>query len=138
MKRFKLSRKHVLAIVGLFFVILIGGGIYFFNKTQDEGLSAEQISQKFDCDRITADFRYTDVFCSNPKFYNNPGGVTPEEYYDHLGCKERLQDKPPAESLEKTDPGFYNAYYECKDPVKLEQLRQDFIQNLKELKAKDN
>lgn len=140
MGRFKIKRKKTFAIILIVFVFIagsVGASLYVLKSNQSQGLSAEQLNKKFDCDRITADFRYTDVFCSNPKFYNNPDGVTYDDYYDHLHCKDRLQNGPPAESAKNSDLGFYNAYYDCKNPTKLEQLRQDFIKDLKKLKSEN-
>lgn len=137
MKRFKFNQKSILVISSLFTIALLIGGVSLLKSASDGYLSAKQLDEKFDCNRITADFRYTDVFCGNPKFYNDPDGITYDEYYEYQGCKERLQNQPPAESLRETDPGFYDAYYDCKDPSKLEQLRQDFIENLKKLKEEN-
>jgi hypothetical protein len=43
--------------------------------------------------------------------------------------------KPPGEYEKKHDAGYYNAYYACKDPAKLESLRQNFIKELEKLKT---
>ena len=82
------------------------------------------------------DARDTDVFCDNPKFYNDPPSVTKDDYFKYYACDERLKDKPPAESAIINDPGYYDAFYNCKDETKLESLRQDFVQELEQLKAK--
>lgn len=119
-------------------VVLATVGIFVLHRSQDQSLSAEQIARKFDCNRRTDDIRQTDVFCGNPKFYNNPDGVTYEDYYKYYACDERLKGQPPAESAKVNDPGYYNAYYNCKDRTKLEKLRQDFIKELKKLKTKNS
>jgi|GEM_PF-5116306 len=117
--------------------ILVGAVFFVFYKQHSSSLSAEDIAKKFDCNRITEDVRETDVFCGNPKFYNDPTSVTKDDYAKYYDCDERLQGKPPAESAKTTDPGYYNAYYNCKDAAKLEGLRQDFIKKLQELKAEN-
>lgn len=138
MKSFRLSKKHKLLTLGVIFVALVSGSAYFGMVTGGGALSAEQLDKKFDCSRVTADVRATDIFCSNPKFYNSPETVTYQEYYDLQGCEERLRNQPPPESLKQTDPGFYAAYYQCNDPNKMKELHQDFIKRLKDLKIKNS
>ncbi len=138
MKHYRLNRKHTLLLIGVIFVTVTSGIIYFNSTTKGGTLSAEQLDEKFDCSRITADVRPTDAFCGDPDFYNNPDSVTYEEFYDLQGCAKRLQNLPPLESQKETAPGFYNAYYECKDSVKMEKQHQDFIKNLKVLKINNS
>lgn len=127
--------------IGLYIIIvfvaaiLCGGGWIVWQTSQNMGdLSAEQIAKKFDCNRITADARRTDVFCGNPKFYNDPDSITYDDYYEYKACDERLKNGPPAEAAKTNDPGYYNAYYDCKDVIKLDSQRLEFILTLKKLK----
>lgn len=124
-------------IAAILLIILGTVGVFIYQKQQSRNLSAEQIAKKFDCNRITADFRYTDVFCGNPKFYNNPDSITYDDYYKYQACDERLKNGPPAESAKSNDPGYYNAYYDCKDHTKLDNLRLEFIESLKKLKQEN-
>ena len=128
------SLLEVLGLIVLL-VVLIGIGFFVVQKSHDRTLSAAQIEKKFGCNRITEDVRQTDVFCGNPKFYNDPDGVTYEDYYKYYGCAERLKGQPPAESAKTIDPGYYQAYYNCKDRSKLEAQRLSFISELKKIKS---
>ena len=131
---------HMSVVLTVIIVGLIGGIGWFVwqNQQQSQTLSVEQIAKKFDCNRITADVRNTDVFCGNPKFYNNPDSVTYDDYYKILACDERMKNGLPAETAKTNDPGYYNAYYDCKDPAKLDNLRLEFIESLKKIKQEKN
>lgn len=126
--------KIVAGVLLLVVVALVG---FFIFRQQSRPLSAAQINKKFDCNRITADYKETDVFCGNPKFYNDPRSVTRDDFYKYYACDNRLKRGPPAEDAKTSDPGYYNAYYNCKDEAKLESLRQDFITTLEKLKAEE-
>lgn len=132
----KNNRSYLIASA-LFLLFIIGGTAFFvFQRQNSQTLTADDITKKFDCNRITADVRETDVFCGNPKFYNNPSSITKEDYYKYYACDERLKGSPPDETAKTSDSGYYDAYYNCKDETKLERLRQDFIKELEKLKAK--
>lgn len=128
------SRRRLLAVVFVA-VLLLAAGIAAYALYQDRELSSAEISNKFDCNRMTADYRETDVFCINPKFYNDPSAITFQEYYDYSGCDERLKEGAPSESLKENDPLYYNAYHTCRDKTKLDAERKIFIANLKSWKA---
>lgn len=95
-------------------------------------LSDMQLIQKFDCERVTADVRETDVFCHNPKFYNDPTAVTYEEYYQEYGCSYILQSPPK----DPTNAASYSAYQDCQDKTRLEVKRKAFIAEIVALKKK--
>ena len=126
-----LSRKTITTAVVLLVLLVVT--VLVIQKTINSTLTAEQISKKFGCNRITADVRKTDVFCGNPKFYNNPDSVTYDDYYKWLGCATRLSGEPPTER----ESGIYEAYYNCNDRSKLESLRKEFIIELKKLKSEN-
>ncbi|MGB4758457.1 MAG: hypothetical protein WBP26_00190 [Candidatus Saccharimonadales bacterium] len=117
-------------------ITLIAAGFLIVQRQQNQTLSAEDIREKFGCNRPTMDYRETDVFCGNPKFYNDPGSITKDEYYKY-SCEDRLEGEPPTGSAETNDP-VYDAYFNCKDETKRENLRQDFIKNLEKLKAEQS
>jgi hypothetical protein len=119
-------------------IVLVAIGVLTFQKQKDHTLTSEQLNQKFSCRRVTADFRFTDVFCGDPKFYNNPDSITYDDYYKYQACEERLKNGPSAETAKMNDPGYYKAYYDCKDHAKLDNLRLEFIKSLKKLKAENS
>lgn len=132
-----LSVKKKLLVLGILLVVAIIGGVYIIEQQSSRRLTAEQISKKFDCGPgvKTHVVRPTDVFCRNPKFYNDPDSVSYNDYYTYLFCEERFKNGPPSEAAKNNDPGYYSAYYDCKDPRKLDVLRLDFINELKQLKS---
>ncbi|MEO7617341.1 MAG: hypothetical protein ABIS59_00705 [Candidatus Saccharibacteria bacterium] len=132
-----MKKVHAGKLAFALIILAIIAGVLFlvFQKTNSSNLSAEQIDDRFNCHRITADVRETDVFCVNLKFYNNPDKVTYADYYKYYGCNERLKNGPPTESDKQTDVGFYDDYYSCNNSAKLDDLRQNFIKKLKKLKS---
>lgn len=129
--------RLVIVIALLMVVALVIVGFFVLQKQHHAVLSADDIAKRLDCNRMTANVKETDVFCENPKFYNNPNGVTRDDYYKYLSCDERLKGEPPTESAKTNDPGYYSAYYDCKDEAKLEKMRLDFIKELQRLKAEN-
>jgi len=130
-------KKNVVILAVVVALLVVGVCFYFWQKQNNvspspnnDSLSPE-IRTKLECGRLTLDFRYTDIFCNNPKFYNDPDSVTLDDYYKYSFCDEHL--KNPPNDGQKT----YNAetYYDCKEPERLKARLIQFIQKLKELKT---
>ncbi len=118
--------------------IVVVAGMFIFHRYQSRSLAADQIYKKFECKRVTADVRETDVFCSNPKFYNNPSSVTLDDFYKYYACDVLMKQGLPANYSKTNDPGYYNAYNTCKNKTKLDSLRKEFIKKLEKLKAENS
>lgn len=131
--------KHIqrFFVAALVVVVVIAIGAAAYQVYQNRPLSAAQISDKFDCERMTADFRETDIFCGNTKFYNDPDEITADEFYAYYGCQDRLKEAAPPESMKESDPLYYETYYTCTDKTKLEAERKILIANLKSWKARN-
>ena len=132
-KSITFNRKSLLAICLI--VALLGVGLYILvnlnnNSSNSKELTVSEITKKFDCDRITADVRETDIFCGNPKFYNSPESVTVDDYSKFLNCDERLKIPPDVNS------DIRQYYDDCKDTNRLKTKQQELIQRLRELKSK--
>ena len=128
-----MKRKTIVFILGIS-IVLVGTlvALLLFMNNQSQKLP-DDVFQKFGCDRVTLEHRPTDVFCGNPKYYNNPDGIKYEEYYESSGCKEFLQTLPDGitvESYRTVDVELFHKLSVCKDPAKLDA----YIQYLKDLK----
>lgn len=125
------SKRKILFISVIVAVLLIAAGASYFFFVQNRELTREEISKKFECNRITTDIWPTDVFCSrNTTFYNDPENITKEEYAAYLKCEDFPVD------TEKTDVQEHDRkrYEICSNPDKLEQKYTDFKEALLELK----
>lgn len=63
-----MKSKQVVTLILLLVIIVTGFSIYSFRE-RDSGKSDEEIKKMFDCNRVTADIRATDVYCRNPELY---------------------------------------------------------------------
>ncbi|RTK93269.1 hypothetical protein EKI60_06190 [Candidatus Saccharibacteria bacterium] len=135
-----MKTKKFLAI-GIVLLLAISIGVCVSVANRDDGfeerlapkpvMTKEEIREAFGCDRITADYRETDVFCGSEMYYNEPDKITKDDYYNkNLSCPDRLA-KPRPE-----DPSMQGAYDICEDPNAVEVERQKFIEHLKVLKTK--
>ncbi len=61
-----MNNKLWLGLGGALLIIAVAVAII---ATRPSDLTDEQIMQKFDCHRVTADYRPTDAYCSNPSLY---------------------------------------------------------------------
>jgi hypothetical protein len=63
------TKQAALIIVGI--VLVIAGVYIVFSRSLPghNGLTDEQIKEQFNCNRVTADVRKTDVYCSDPGLY---------------------------------------------------------------------
>jgi hypothetical protein len=48
-------------------ISILGGFLLYKSKT--EVLTDNKIRERFNCDRLTLDYRETDVYCKNPNLY---------------------------------------------------------------------
>lgn len=115
-------------------LVLVGASIYCFTWFQARPLTAEQLNTKFDCNRVTADVRETDVFCGQLAWYNDPEAISLKEYYELHDCAGATQSKPST-GTKTTYSGLFTTRYDCQNPVKMKQHHQEFIHNLQKLKA---
>lgn len=67
MKNKKLVTVIILIVVSIFGLLLF----YAFKNTSDSSTQKtnEEIREMFSCNRVTADFRETDVYCGDPELY---------------------------------------------------------------------
>ena len=132
-----MKRKPILVVLGIsvFLVSALAASV-FFMRNQPEELPPS-VFQKFRCDRLTIEHMDTDVFCRYPKYYNNPDGITYEEYDKKTDCKEFLRTMPEGittESYRRSgDIELYHTLSVCEDPAKLD----DYIQYLKDLRREN-
>lgn len=125
------KRKKLLVISAVIVALLASAGIGYFYYMQNRELTREEIGKKFECNRVTADIRPTDVFCShNTAFYNDPESITKEEYAAYLKCEDFAVDTEKTDVQER-DRKIYEI---CSNPDKLEQKYTDFKEALLELK----
>lgn len=134
MKSLNFSKKRVLLTTGL--LVLASTSMYVFIWFQARPLTAEQLDQKFDCNRITADVRETDIFCRRLAWYNNPEAISIKEFYALYDCGSAKQQNKPQAGTISYYPGSFTTRYDCQNPEKMHQYHQEFIRNLQKLKAK--
>lgn len=65
-----ISKKQLLGLGSALLIIIVAIVVAVGMATSPSNLTEEQINQKFNCNRATADYRATDVYCSNPGLYN--------------------------------------------------------------------
>lgn len=61
--------KKVLFIVASLVALIVSVAIIYKWKYSDKNLSNEEIRIKFECERVTADYRKTDIYCQDPDLY---------------------------------------------------------------------
>lgn len=61
-------KKKTAVVAGLIILISATGALYVL-ATQHSETNDDEIKEKFDCNRITADVRATDIYCDNPGLY---------------------------------------------------------------------
>lgn len=129
------KRKKLLVISTVIVALLVSAGVGYFYYMQNRELSREEIGKKFECHRITADTRQTDVFCGDPTFYNDPENVTKDEYTAYLKCETLLNDSDEAANMRALNRERYEI---CSNPDQLEQKYVEFKEALLELKNNPN
>jgi hypothetical protein len=135
-----MSRRLLKLFALLLALVPLGAILYLsvrhYGKTDTTKMSDVEIRQKFDCGRITADVRETDVFCT-PDFYRTPN-ITEAQYYEYLGCAERLKSPAPTDEQKQTDPSYVAAYQTCADKKVFTSELVKFRAQLVALKQKFN
>lgn len=61
--------KKKTVVVGLLILLILAAGALYILTTQPSDKSDDEIKEMFDCNRITADVRATDIYCDNPGLY---------------------------------------------------------------------
>ena len=130
-----MTRKQKYLLVGVLFLLTAAVVVFFlFLNNPKSALSDQQIKEKFACNRMTLEYRETDVFCSKPELYRNPD-MSEAEYtaWQRSSCPERL--KNPLTSEQRTnDPAMAKAYDDCVNKPSLHDEYVTFIQNIKRLR----
>jgi uncharacterized protein YxeA len=64
-----IMKKKTVVVAGLLIVLILVAGAVYVLVTQQSDKSDDEIKEMFDCNRVTADVRATDVYCDNPSLY---------------------------------------------------------------------
>jgi len=64
-----MKKRHVIISLIILVMLVIIGGVAYSVSRPDTNSNDEEIRKKFNCDRVTADARATDVYCQDPSLY---------------------------------------------------------------------
>jgi hypothetical protein len=135
----KLTKQKRIVVLCVMTFVLCAVAVYAARSVQPSTQqtpdpSDQEIRAAFDCDRVTADFKESDIFCT-PELYRNPN-LSAEKFYVRMSCDERLAN-PPSTKTREIDQAYTSAYDTCADKVLFEQKRAQFNSNLQKLKAEN-
>lgn len=65
-----MKKRSFLIIVLLTSAVAVTASVYIMSTKQSDKTD-EEIKKIFDCERITADVRATDIYCGDPNLYRN-------------------------------------------------------------------
>jgi hypothetical protein len=126
------KQKYLLALILL--LSLVAFMIVLLTNNANNSLSDAQIKEKFACNRLTLEYRETDIFCTRPELYRNPD-MTEVEYtaWQRTGCEERLKT-PLTQEQRSNDEAMARAYDDCANKPSLHDKYEKFIQDVKRLR----
>ena len=127
------KQKYLLAAVLILLITAVVMAIFFLSNSKT-GLSDEQVKEKFACNRLTLEYRETDIFCSKPELYRN-SDMSEAEYaaWQRSDCEDRLKS-PLAQEQRSRDDAMAKAYDDCVNKPGLHDGYVKFMQNIKKLR----
>lgn len=133
MKIVKIKISLVLGAAIIISGLFIAYTLYSTESNSNVSLNDQEIRDKFECDRLTADWRQTDVFCDS-ELYRNPT-LSRESYFEYLDCEKRLES--PRNRFDVSRYTEINPYDACVNKTKFNEQYLKFIEEIKKLKAEN-